>query len=140
MTNQQIFDKVATHLLKQGAKSQQHTGEQPTCAYRGENGMMCAVGCLIKDEDYRPAFEGYGVAAIPNYKEQCNFDVKFLADALSKAEIDVNSSDTVLLLSELQQLHDQTAPSEWPERLRYVAIDWAFNTRVLDNHTELEDL
>ena len=53
MTQQQIFDKVATHLLTQGAKSMM--GD--TCRYRGSNGAKCAVGCLIKDDHYDPILE-----------------------------------------------------------------------------------
>lgn len=48
-TEQQIFDQVAAHLLKQQAKSMISL---TMCAYRGRQGMMCAAGCLIADDEY----------------------------------------------------------------------------------------
>lgn len=59
MNTQEIFNTVATHLLTQNARSM---GTAPQmegrgCLYRGENGRMCAVGCLIKDEFYDPILE-----------------------------------------------------------------------------------
>ena len=57
MTNQETFDRVAEHLLKQDAKSLRHGA----CAYRGDAGFKCAVGCLISDDEYGPGIEGFGV-------------------------------------------------------------------------------
>lgn len=53
-TEQQIFDQVAAHLLKQGVRS---VDDQTRCLYRGPNGLMCAAGCLIADEEYKPEFD-----------------------------------------------------------------------------------
>lgn len=50
MKNQEIFDKVATHLFTQGVMS--HSDAMDDCLYRGPNGTMCAVGCLIPDDKY----------------------------------------------------------------------------------------
>lgn len=56
MTNQEIFDKVADHLIKQGRKSiRENTSRY--CMYRGADGTMCAVGCLIPDELYSADME-----------------------------------------------------------------------------------
>lgn len=52
-TLQEIFDKVAIHLIKQNKRSELNG----SCAYRGENGLMCAAGILIPDEEYKPKFE-----------------------------------------------------------------------------------
>lgn len=48
MTNQEIFEKVAKHLLDQGRRSTlaTPTGDEGACAYRGTGGAKCAVGCL----------------------------------------------------------------------------------------------
>lgn len=59
MTNQEIFDKVATHLLSQGKRS---ALGGVGCAYRGDGGLQCAIGCLIPDELYRYELEGWGAA------------------------------------------------------------------------------
>lgn len=64
MNQQEIFDKVATHLITQGKQSlcywRQTEWSQPDlgCAYRGDDGTMCAAGCLIPDDEYSRAFEG----------------------------------------------------------------------------------
>ena len=48
MNTQQIFDKVATHLLTQNARS----AAEGSCLYRSPSGLKCAVGCLISDSVY----------------------------------------------------------------------------------------
>ena len=54
---QYIFDRVATHLMTQSRKSVDPTSDK-LCKYRGPDGCMCAIGCLMTDEEYKPAFEG----------------------------------------------------------------------------------
>lgn len=65
MNEQEIFDTVVNHLANQKRRSMAifvHGEEEiNTCAYRGKNGDMCAVGCLIKDEDYDPEMEAKSV-------------------------------------------------------------------------------
>ena len=56
MNRQEIFDKVITHLVTQKVQSRTNS-DWGGCAYRGENGLSCAVGCLISDEDYRPEMD-----------------------------------------------------------------------------------
>lgn len=50
MTLEQISEKIRDHLIAQKARSIGELGI--SCKYRGHNGMMCAVGCLITDEVY----------------------------------------------------------------------------------------
>lgn len=54
MNRQEVFDKVVNHLLTQNQKS---IDESSQCMYRGINGLMCAVGCLIPDEFYNKDLE-----------------------------------------------------------------------------------
>jgi len=64
-TLQGIYDAVARHLLAQGAVSVAtlpHGGIG--CAYRGDNGLKCAIGALIPDELYYPEMEGMGGLAV----------------------------------------------------------------------------
>jgi len=49
MTEQEVFDKVVAYLRQQNYVPAETQG---TCVYRGDNGRMCAVGCLIPDELY----------------------------------------------------------------------------------------
>lgn len=58
-TAQQVFTQVATHLLTQKERSFviDDRGEE-LCAYRGDNGLKCAAGCLISNDEYNPIMDG----------------------------------------------------------------------------------
>lgn len=60
-TDQQAFDIMVSHLRAQQCRS---ADEIRTCLYRGPNGLKCAVGVLIPDDQYSPAFEGWRVSEI----------------------------------------------------------------------------
>jgi hypothetical protein len=104
MTDQEIFDTVAKHLLTQKAKALSENG---TCAYRGENGTKCAVGCLISDEDYFPSIEGKVVTGL-------------FRDFGEKPAINQLKSNEILLIK-LQSIHDKWPVSEWPNCLAALA-------------------
>lgn len=53
-TAQEVLDQVAEHLLTQQEQSKQLLA----CYYRGDNGMKCAAGCLVADDEYVPEMEG----------------------------------------------------------------------------------
>lgn len=109
MTRQKIYNKVRDHLLKQNAKSRRGSG----CAYRGDNGRMCAVGCLISNAKYSPRMEGTRVGALysPHAKAVYGF-----------APLSRPSESTCSLLMSLQDVHDHSHPPQWPEKLRSVAL------------------
>lgn len=98
MTNQEAFDKMVAHLRKQGQKAQ----ENGACRYRTKNGLMCAVGCLLTDEEYRPGMEGKGVE-----------HMQHLYGVFPKLSVG--------LLAEMQDTHDAYAPSHWEERFASTA-------------------
>lgn len=56
-TEQQVFDQVARHLLKQGKRAMSDNG---SCKYRAGNGLMCAAGCLIADDEYHAKYDVRG--------------------------------------------------------------------------------
>lgn len=56
-TEQQIFDQVARHLIKQKVRAVNEAG---MCQYRPGNGLMCAAGCLMTDEEYDVKFDQIG--------------------------------------------------------------------------------
>lgn len=61
-TRQEIFNQVAEHLMTQGAQSVIRSKNlERICAYRGDGGLKCAIGCLIPDDYYSPDMEGAGV-------------------------------------------------------------------------------
>jgi len=49
MTAQEVFDKAVIGILEQGVPSMSDSG---TCKYRGPNGLKCAAGQVLRDEDY----------------------------------------------------------------------------------------
>ena len=51
---QEVFDIVVNHLFTQGRPA--YDGVQG-CMYRAPDGLRCAVGALIPDDLYDPAFE-----------------------------------------------------------------------------------
>lgn len=113
MDAQEIFDKVATHLLKQGRRSLTETG---SCAYRGVNGAMCAVGCLIPNHHYSPEMEG-GTA-----EDLLIYHGEFLPELNPHVE----------LLSDLQALHDEYEVELWPIALASVAKSHRLSADVLE--------
>jgi len=96
MTLQEIYDKVAKHLLAQNERSMSDKAQG--CAYRGENGAMCAIGCLIKDEYYSEAMEGGNIRSV------------LVQSALFYSGINHHAFK---MLSELQRIHDLGDIHEW---------------------------
>lgn len=60
MRLEQISERIRDHLTNQ--KAQSILADNFTCLYRGPEGRMCAVGCLIDDAHYDTAFEGQSAA------------------------------------------------------------------------------
>ncbi len=87
MTEQEIFDTVAIHLIKQGKQSADAFGN---CLYRGPEGLKCAVGCLIPDEVYQRNMECRVVSRLLGNYDSLKFLQPFDA-----------------LLSKLQYAHDE---------------------------------
>jgi hypothetical protein len=104
MTEQEVFDKVAEHLLTQNAQSLGPSSTKPNgmCAYRGNNGLMCAAGCLIPDDKYKTKMEEFGW------------------DVLVKSGR-VPSSNFEMLIVRLQNLHDNFPVVEWKKKLKAIA-------------------
>lgn len=59
MTPQEVFNTVATHLFEQGEMA--YDGSKESCMYRTDDGLKCAVGCLVPDETYSLGMEYQGV-------------------------------------------------------------------------------
>lgn len=110
MTKQEVFDIVAEHLLTQNERAyDQHLG----CMYRSPQGLKCAVGVLIPDEQYDPKMECGGIYTLNRNFPQLGFKVH---------------ED---LLKHLQEVHDGNESTEhWRSRLRNIALsqklEWKF--------------
>ena len=116
MTLQEVFDKAAKHLLTQGKRSVDSEGG---CLYRGTDGSMCAVGCLISDEAYSAELEGLTV------------DVVCVREALHKSGVPMDNA-ALNLLQFLQGVHDCDPVREWRSALRATAAQFSLNTAALD--------
>lgn len=121
-TSQQIFNKVATHLLTQKKKSLKKKSLKKTrgadddaCLYRGPGGLKCAIGCLIPDSKYDECMENKIVKDILlNYPEL-------------RPYLGANES----LLEDLQAIHDTDEVKEWFNQLKKTAKDHGLKTSVL---------
>jgi hypothetical protein len=105
---QDIFDKVANHLLTQNRSSLDNEGME--CVYRACNGDKCAVGCLIADEHYHAKLEGEPASDA--------WVIEALSKSLNFLPEELNFYSPIgRLLSELQHAHDYCDPEEWPADL-----------------------
>lgn len=116
MTNQEAFDTMVKHLHKQNwVRSVLYSG----CAYRGNQGRKCAVGCLIPDDEYKSSLEGQsaGLAAMS-------------CPSLSKISLS--------LLKDMQRFHDCTlamnnaSKESFREGLLWIAKDHKLDTKVIE--------
>lgn len=110
---QELFTKIATHLLQQNEKSRLADG---ICAYRGENGTMCAIGCIISDEHYTIKLEGTSVVD----HEGAWKAVKRSNPAIEN--LDLHDRHNVhVMLSNLQNIHDLQPIEDWRKHLLWIA-------------------
>ena len=129
ITKQELFDKVATHLLAQKRVS---TGVYPKgsalgdmdspaytggCLYRGPDNTQCAFGCLIPDELYRPSMEGRMASSLlydPNHSQLG----------------DLYPEELHKIISDLQHLHDFGDVESWPDELGLMAMREGLNLNM----------
>lgn len=100
-TPQEVFDQVVSHLREQGRQSRKSLGDE--CAYRGDNGLMCAAGCLIADDEY--------VEKMDNMQ---------MTDWENLVEIDMVPPYHEKLIAELQCVHD-AGEEMWEEGFKSIA-------------------
>lgn len=58
-SEQEVLDQIAVHLLTQKQKcnnGKDQTDPNYQCLYRNEEGLKCAAGCLIADDEYKKRF------------------------------------------------------------------------------------
>lgn len=120
MSMQQIFDKVYVHLLTQKKKSK--VGKD--CAYRGKDGLMCALGCLIPDKYYQPEL---------NTKSTSDLNVRQMLVKSKLIPSGTRTSENFLLMQELQIVHDVYYARSWKYHLKEVAT--RFGLKIPDVRT-----
>ena len=108
MDNQELFDRVVRHLLTQGVRSTNEVDGSFLCAYRNEDGLQCAIGCLIPPDLYDPEFEGLHVVSSSPLGERLRTVTRLAYHNLALAR-------------SLQMVHDQIEPYQWSKKLRELA-------------------
>lgn len=103
MNKQEIFTTVVSHLRRQGRKSLANN----SCSYRGNDGAMCAIGCLIPDEEYNPAMEGMNLHGLRRQQ----LTPRSIADVYEHFE----------LMLDLQFTHDFNDVVRWENRFKSIA-------------------
>lgn len=100
-TAQEVFDQVVAHLMNQGKKS---TGDL-ICRYKNSDGLKCAVGCLIGDNEYDNNWEG-----------------KRWYEVVKSGHATYYHNG---LIQKLQRVHDNFEIHEWKRELELVAIGFS---------------
>ena len=119
-TEQEVFDQVATHLLKQNKKSLKLVEGRDYCFYRGSHNLKCAAGCLIGEAEYESWME--------------NKIWQIIVSALSDQYMNpMNHCD---LIRSLQEIHDNYDVNEWISRLELIAVNYNLNNKVLKHNRE----
>jgi hypothetical protein len=117
LTPKDIYEKITTHLLTQRAVSEDENG---SCRLRSAQGQKCAIGSLVSDELYKPAFEGIGISYYRNARDGD------LLRALLESQVDAYRADIIDLLIELEEVHDDTPVEDWPRLLAEIGRNHAF--------------
>ncbi len=102
MSEQEIFDTVLQKIREQGKPSIYCGG----CAYRGPDGLKCAAGHLIPDEDYTKEFEEGTVGKCFLEETAGNEESFLVTNYFNDKGYDLN------FISELQQAHDLNYKAE----------------------------
>lgn len=143
-TAQQVFDYVAKFLLAQGKAA--IVGTKSVCRYRTDDGLKCAVGCLIPDEDYDTSWEGPALNMLlreTDEEQRCE-------DGPDRKPMRKELHDALFahrdLLQDLQMAHDEdllgkfisreegfsSDVPEWRRAMREVAVTHGLSAAVLD--------
>jgi hypothetical protein len=108
-TEQEVFDLVATGLLRQNRKSIDGLGG---CFYRGIDNCKCAAGMLIPDEHYKPEFECWG-----------------WENLVRRGVVPPQHS---ALICRLQGIHDNHYLWSWRRELYLLAAHYGLSTAAID--------
>jgi len=117
---QAAFDKAVELVIKQGAVCKNNDA---VCLYRGPNGMKCAIGHLISDEQ------------IAKYNIRMNHYVEYFPSTLLKEIINDDAYIVCEFLTGLQSAHDYCQidsgdkfTEAFINRANNLAINWGLNT------------
>ena len=117
-TKQMLFDKMWRGL--KGQDWQQSIDERnDLCAYRGANGLKCAVGHCIPDDVYEPDMEGKGPTQLAEMFHRVIEAMPCLADedisfflTIAQNYHDIQNGDMEQRFRKLAADHGLTIPGE----------------------------
>lgn len=113
--NQEAFNKIWTFISAQGKQSMNPDGN---CQYRGPDGMQCAVGCLIPNDEYITLLDD-GSLVPKEYHNGLQF-AQALVPSLQKYDL--------AFLEDMQRFHDFVPNTEpflvtWQSSMREYAAE-----------------
>ena len=121
-TKQDVFNKVALHLMRQSKKSMGHSAVGvDTCQYISDDGSRCAVGCLLSEE----IVEKYDL-------EGKNWKLFFHKAVFGSS---ASENQDCELLQYLQLVHDTHDERDWYTELKRVAGMFNLNSEILEGFT-----
>ena len=111
---QVVFDRVVNHLLTQNKRSVSKFEYGIDNAYHSDEGLKCAIGCLINDEVYKSDIEGHSIDEVEVIYSLVNSGIK-------------TDRKIIRLLQELQRIHDDVYIAQWRYSLKKVASKFRLN-------------
>ncbi len=128
MTLQEIYDKAVGGVLKQGCRS---VDEGASCVLRDENGSACAIGHLLKDEDYNSGLEME--AWMDGAENAQEFAKRDLGKILEK-NIGPIGDREFEMMNRLQIAHDEGYEFEdVVDGFKQVAADFKLDRKVIED-------
>lgn len=141
---QQLFDRIAMHLMQQAERA---TDNSWVCVYsmvRKGNVLKCAVGCLFPEGLAEQ--KGFNSQGVPTYQRITNTDpnkpghkiMQGFREAFDQAGVDWRDPGAIELLARLQTVHDgarrgfkQEVRNYWLPELQGVASQMGLNDLTL---------
>lgn len=141
---QQLFDRIAMHLMQQAERATDNSG---VCVYsmvRKGNVLKCAVGCLFPEGLAEQ--KGINSQGVPTYQRITNLDpmknghrnMQGFREAFDQAGVDWRDPGAIELLARLQTVHDgartvsaQEVRNFWLPELQGVASQMGLNDLTL---------
>ena len=126
--DRQVYEVVRGHLLTQNEKSADVYG---TCFYRGPDRTMCAIGCLLTDEE--------AVIGDKDNHTGSSLPVKNIMNELESVRERFNNVNMPLLI-DLQSVHDLYEVDEWREKLDDIGRYFTGDTYDYDRYDREHNL
>lgn len=130
ISKQELFDRVAAHLLTQRERCMDADG---ACAYRGHDGMRCAVGIFIQEDKYKPEFEGENGASV---LKACGYNTGTILGPLfgNPSLNSVTMNKLGRLVRQLQVTHDDYPLEDWKVQLASIARAFKLDPSILEKY------